>query len=88
MDLVGTLAIPGEIFGEVAIRLGRIEAEALENVDPDLLLLRIGRMPLERGHQLVSTDPKRISTCQVWWLMPVQIKSTSLGCFAPSALAI
>ena len=46
----------------------------------DLLLLRIDRMPLERGDQLVALDlaaAKRISTYQVWWLMPEQINSSS-----------
>ena len=36
--------------------LGRVEAEALQDVDPHLLLLRIDRMALEGGDQLVASD--------------------------------
>ena len=63
------LAIPGQVFGEVAVRLGRVEAEALEDVDADFFLLRIDRMPLEGGYQLVAADRrprKRMSIYQVW----------------------
>src|SRR4029077_19824208 len=49
-------AIPGKIFGEVAVRFSGIDAEALEDVEPDLLLLRIDGMSLESGDQLVLAD--------------------------------
>src|SRR5690606_24681191 len=55
-DLLGTLAIPGQVFGKVAVALGGIDAEALEHVDAHLFLPRIDRVALEGGEQLVLLD--------------------------------
>ena len=55
-DLVRPLAIPGQVFRQVAVALGRIDAEALQDVDAHLFLLRENRMRLEGGDQLVLAD--------------------------------
>src|SRR5437868_3657453 len=55
-DLARPLAIPGQVFGEVPVRFRRVEAEALQDIDPHLLLLRIDGMPLERRDELVASD--------------------------------
>src|SRR5690606_11553166 len=46
----------GQVFGEVAIAFGGIDAEALEHVDADLLGLGIDRMGLEARDQLIGLD--------------------------------
>ena len=56
VDLVGALAIPGQVFAEVAVALGGIDPEALQHVDADLFLLGIDRVRLEAGEQLVRLD--------------------------------
>src|SRR4029077_6948936 len=55
-DLVRPLAVPGEIFRQVAIRFGRVDAEPLEDVDADLLLPGIDRVAFEGGDELVLAD--------------------------------
>ena len=55
-DLLRPLAIPRQIFGQVAVALGRIDAEPLQDVDPNLLLPGIDGMALEGGEQFVAAD--------------------------------
>ena len=56
IDLVGALAVPGQIFAQVTVGLGGIDPEALEHVDAHLLLPGVDRMRLEAGDQLVRLD--------------------------------
>ena len=56
-DLVRPLAVPRQIFRQMAVALGRVDAEALQHVDPQLLLPGIDRMRLEGRDQLVLADP-------------------------------
>ena len=54
--LVRPLAVPGQVLRQVAVRFGRVDAEALQHVDAHLLLPRIDRVALEGGDQLVAAD--------------------------------
>ena len=76
LDLVGPLAVPGQVFGEVPVALGRIDAKALQHVDADLFLLGIDRDASRRrrsARPCRSCRPlRRESMYQVWWLMPEQ----------------
>src|SRR5213082_2300611 len=46
-DLVGPFAIPGQIFAQVAIRLGAVVPKAAQHVDAYFFRLLIGWMCLE-----------------------------------------
>ena len=47
-DFAWTLAIPREVFREVAIRFGAVVAEAFKDIDADFFRLRILGMPCEQ----------------------------------------
>src|SRR5207245_877826 len=59
-QLIRALAIPGEVFGEVAIRFGAVIAEAAEDIDANFLTLaklRDCREELEELRDEVDAAP-------------------------------
>ncbi len=89
-DLVGTLSIPGQILGKMAVAFRRIDTETLQNIDADFLLLADDRMTLEGCNQFILADLApftRTSMNHVWWLIPEQTKSRS-SCATPRTSAI
>ncbi len=55
-DLVRPLAVPRQVFGQMAVAFRRVDAEALQHVDAHLFLLADHRMALEGGDEFFLAD--------------------------------
>ena len=57
-DFAWTLAVPGEVFGEVPVGFGAVVAEAFKDIDADFFGLRVLRMAIEKlGHEWNQINP-------------------------------
>jgi len=55
-DLVRPFSIPGQVFGQMSVALGRINSETPQDVDPHLFLPGEYRMSLEGGEEFIPAD--------------------------------